>query len=161
MAVRIIRCWQILLAVLIAAGFILLDIETYGPDIDDRLPSLADILQTYATEAVIIGAFAVAAIGLFRWHKLGWWLSIALDGLLGLAAAAMVVGDVSDRFMATQEGRQAFQDDLILHATLVFLCGAAIGFLLLTRQRFLNKTDKTDKLVADSVGLPPSSLQAN
>jgi hypothetical protein len=143
MAIRITRSWQILMAVMVMAATILLEIETYGPDIDGRTPSLADTLQGFAIEAVVIGAFTVAAIGLFRCRKFGWWLSVALDGLLGLAAAAMVVGDFNERFMATKEGREAFRDDLILHATLFLLCGGAIGFLLLTRKRFLTRHPPT------------------
>jgi hypothetical protein len=158
MAVCIIRCWQVLIAVLIAAGIVLMEVEMYGPDIDGRTPSLADTLQGSAIEAVIIGAFVVAGMGLFRWHKVGWWLSITLDGLLALAAAAMVVGDFTDRFMVTQEGRNTFRGDLIIHATALLICGGAIGLLLLTRTRFLDKTGKT---TADAHGLPPSPLKAN
>jgi hypothetical protein len=143
MAVRITRCWQVLMAVMVMASIILLEIEVSGPDIDGRTPGLAETIQGFAIEAVIIGAFAVAAIGLFRWHKFGWWLSIALDGLLGLAAASMVVGDFNDRFMATQEGRDAFRGDLIIHTTLLFVCLGAIGFLLLTRKQFLIRQPPT------------------
>ncbi len=143
MAVRIIRCWQVLIAVLIAACLIFLDIATSGPDIDGRAPSLADMMQGFALEALIVGAFAVAAIGLFRWHKVGWWLSLALDGLLGLAVAAMLVGDFADHFMVTQQGRDVFRDDLIIHATVLLVCVGAIGLLLLTGERFLYKPDAT------------------
>jgi hypothetical protein len=143
MVVRITRFWQVSMAVMVMAAIILLEIEVSGPDIDGRTPGLADAIQGFAVEAVIIGAFTVAAIGLFRWHKFGWWLSIALDGLLGLAAASMIVGDFGDRFMATQAGREAFRGDLIIHATLLFVCVGAIGFLLLTRKRFLTRQPLT------------------
>jgi hypothetical protein len=145
MVVRITRSWQVLMAVMVMAATILFEIETYGPDIDGRTPGLADTIQMFAVEALVMGAFAVAAIGLFRWHKFGWWLSIALDGLLGLAAASMIVGDFSGRFMATQAGREAFRGDLIIHATLLLICVGAIGFLLLARKRLLIKRPLTPR----------------
>ena len=136
MVVRITRCWQIFMAVMVMAAIIFLEIVTYGPDIDGRTPGLAEIIQGFTIEALVVGAFTVAAVGLFRWHKFGWWLSIALDGLLGLAAASMVVGDFPDRFMATQEGREAFRGDLTIHTTLLLVCVGAIGFLQLAGKRF-------------------------
>jgi hypothetical protein len=108
-----------------------------------------------AVSAMIISAFAIAAIALFRGHKFGWWLSIALDGLLSLVAISAIVGDFNDRFLATQEGRDAFRGDLIIHAAVLLVCVGAIGFLLLTRKRFLIGQP------ANSDRLPPSALNSN
>lgn len=137
MTIRVSRISQLLIAVMVAASIIFVDVVTYGPDIDGRTPSLADTIQGVAIESAIILAFALSAIALFRWHKLGWWSSVVLDGLLSLAAVSMIVGDFNDRYVATQEGRDAFRGDLAIHVAILLLCAGAIGFLLLARKQFL------------------------
>ena len=137
MAVRLSRVLQILVAVMVAAVIIGIEILSYGPNIDGQTPSLADVISLVVVEGATIFAFAFSAVALFRWKKLGWWLSIVLDGLVVLAAIAMVAGDFNDRFMVTQEGREAFRGDLIFHGEILVPCMVAIGLLLVARNEFL------------------------
>lgn len=138
MLVRITRFWQVAIAVIVTSAILFLIFFVGGPDIDGRTPALADVLQGIAISAIIVGAFVVAAVALYRGHRLGWWMSIVLDGLLGSAAVSMVVGDFQDRYMATEMGREAFRDDLLLHATILLICVIAIVLLLLTYRAFLS-----------------------
>jgi len=137
MIIRLSRISQIVIAVAVAVGLIFVEAVTYGPDIDGRTPSLLDTIQLTAIEAAIILAFAVSAIALFRGHKLGWWSSAVLDGLLGLAAASMIVGDFNDRYMATGAGRGAFCGDLVIHGAILLLGAGTTGLLVLARKQFL------------------------
>ena len=138
---RISRLSQVLAAIIVIAFIIFIDVVLYGPDINGRIPSLADTMQGVAIESFIILAFVLSAIALFRWHRLGWWSSIVLDGLLSLAAIPPIVGDFNDRYMATQAGRDAFRGDLAIHGGVLFLCTGVTVLLLLARKQFI--TGKT------------------
>ena len=137
MALRTSRISQLVIAGMVAFGIVFIEVSTYGPNIDGRAPSLADMVQVIGLEAAIILAFVLSAVALFRWHKFGWWLSIVLDGLLGLAAASMLIGDFDSRYMATEAGRDAFRGDLTIHGSIMLLSVGGIGFLLLARKEFL------------------------
>ena len=138
---RISHLSQVLVTIIVIAGIIFLDVFLYEPDIDGRTPSLADTIQVVAIESIIILAFVVSAIALFRWHRLGWWLSIVLDGLLSLAAIRMIFGDFTDPYMATLAGRDAFRGDLAIHGGVLFLCTVVTVLLLRARKQFItNKT---------------------
>jgi hypothetical protein len=142
MTARVCQISQTLIAVMVAAGLIFVEVVSYGPDIDGRTPSMADTIQTFAIEFAIILASSLSAIALFRWKKLGWWSSVVLDGVLSVTAASMIVGDFNDRYMATQEGRAAFRDDLAIHGAILLLCAGATAFLLLARTQFLASNEK-------------------
>jgi len=131
------RISQVLIAITVGADMVFAEVYAYGPDIDGRTPSLADMIQAITIESAIVLAFALAAVALFRWHSLGWWLSVVLDGLFGLAAVSMILGDFKDRFMVTQEGRDAFRGELAIHGAILLLCTAAMVFLLFARKQFL------------------------
>ena len=103
-----------------------------------------DTVQVIAIGSAIILAFTLAAIALHRWPKFGWSLSVLLDGLLGLVAISMMVGDFNDRYLATQEGRNAFHGDLATHGAVLLLCVGATGLLLLARRQFLTNKAKRD-----------------
>ena len=136
MAVSVARISQVLMAVIVTACAIFLEIVISGSDIDGRSQSLADSVPRVGVEVVIVAGFAISAIALFRWHKLGWWLSVGLDGLLGLSTVPIVLSDFKHRFMVTLEGRSAFWGDLLIHGVIVLMCIETIGFLLLARKRF-------------------------
>lgn len=137
MTLRVSRVLQLLIAASVAVGIILVLLVGYGPDIDGRTPSPADTIQAAAIGSAVILVFALSAIALFWWHRLGWWLSVVLDGLLGLASVSMMIGDFTDRYVATQEGRDAFRGDLAIHGIILLLCMGAFELLLLARKRFL------------------------
>jgi hypothetical protein len=124
---------------MVAVCLIYIEVFVSGPDIDGRTPSLVDTIQIFAIDGAIVLGFALSAIGLFRWPDRGWWLSVALDALLGLVAISMILGDFRDRFTVTQDGRDAFRGDMILHTAILLPCLATIGSLLIARSRFLAK----------------------
>jgi len=141
MAGKISRLLQGLIAIIVIACFIFLDIVLYGPDIDGRTPSIPDTIQGVAIESFIVFAFVLSAIALFRWQRLGWWSSVVLDGSLSLAAIPMIIGDFNDRYMSTDAGRDAFRGDLAIHGGVLCLCTGVIVLLLLARKQFItNKT---------------------
>lgn len=137
MIVVVSRISQILIAVVVAAALISVDVVAYGPDIDGRTPSLQDTIPMTAIETSIVLLFALSAIALFRWHQFGWWSSIVLDGLLSVAALSMATGDFRDRYVVTEAGREAFRGDLTIHGALLLLCAGATGLLIAARTRYL------------------------
>ena len=136
MIIRASRILQLLIAAAVLAGIIFVELVTYGPDIDGRTPSRIDTIQILSIESTIFLAFALSAIGLFRWHRLGWWSSFVLDGLLCLIAGFMIVGDLSSRYLTTKEGQNALHGDLAIHSAIFLLCAGASILLLLTRKQF-------------------------
>lgn len=119
---RIARFSQMFLAVFVTAVIVATEIASYGPNIDGGLPSLAENLQVVGVDALLIGAFTVAANGLFRWRRFGWWLSTTLDAMLVVLCLQMISGDLSLRFASTEEGRAAFRSDLMERTVVLFLC---------------------------------------
>jgi hypothetical protein len=122
---RIAKLLQIFIAAIVALSAIAIQVLVSGPDIDGRTPPLGDVIQGVCIELIIILAFAAAALLLWR-HKWGGWLmSISLDGLLTLAAAALVCGDVSTRYTNTPAGIGAFRGDLAIHGCLLLIAASA------------------------------------
>ncbi|MGI4827181.1 MAG: hypothetical protein ACRYFU_03175 [Janthinobacterium lividum] len=130
-----------MVAVAVTVGIVTLEFITYGPDIDGNSPALADEISGIAIESVIVTAFALSAFALFRWHKVGWWSSFSLDGLLSLAVISMIIGDFKDRYLVIQEGREAFRGDLLIHGMVLLMCVGATGFLLLARKQFFKNPE--------------------
>ena len=122
------------MAFLVTACIIFVELTSSNSDIYGQNPSFANTIKTLTIEAFIILGFGFSAVALFRWTRLGWWLSGVLDGLLGVASISMVIRDFKHRDMATSYGHYAFWGDITIHGAVLCLCVGAMGFLVLARK---------------------------
>ena len=117
---------QIVIAIVVTAAILMIEVIVYGSDIDGRSPPLRDFVEDFGIEGAIIAAYVCSAILLKRGKRTGWWISMTLDIILCFSAGYYVLADINERLTVPAF---VYRDDLLVHGLVMLLPVAAIVVL--------------------------------
>jgi len=123
---------QIVIAAVVTLAVIALGILVGGPDIDDKVHSFREIVQGICFSLGVVAIFIAAAILLKRGTKTGFWLSVAIDLLLGCCVGAALWSDIADTSI---ENAEIFRGDLMVHVPILLLTVGTVIVLLVSLRR--------------------------